>query len=77
MTDAEERFRFVIGQREVSIRDINLDAFADGVIAHRFGHGFHENPHGGADTPTVERLSWTMGWNERALQEGEPLGPLP
>jgi hypothetical protein len=50
-----------------SIRDFDLDAFADGIIAHREKKGFHENPYG-ANKLSVKRLSWHMGWNERALQ---------
>lgn len=50
----------------LTIRDLDIDAFADGVAAHRSGLGFHENPHG-TDALTLPRLSWAMGWNERAL----------
>jgi hypothetical protein len=49
------------------LRDLDLDAFADGVLAHRTGIQWHENPHG-PDAMTRRRLSWAMGWNERALQ---------
>lgn len=52
---------------KLTLRDFNMDAFADGVIAHRNGKGFHENPFG-ANTLSVRRLSWSYGWNERALQ---------
>lgn len=47
---------------------IDLDAFADGIVAHRAGVAFHQNPHG-PDALTAARLSWSMGWNERALQQ--------
>lgn len=60
--------RVVLGKEESvpSIGDLSIDAFADGVVAHREGKGFHENPHGIA--PTLSRLSWSLGWNERALR---------
>lgn len=47
---------------------LDIDAFADGVVAHRDGVQFHENPHG-TDAQTVRRLSWHLGWNERALRQ--------
>lgn len=50
-----------------TVRDLDLDAFAEGVLAHRAGKAFHENPDGAA--PTVRRLSWSIGWNERALKD--------
>ena len=50
------------------IRLVDVDAFADGVIAHREGKAFHENPHGW-HAMTVKRLSWSMGWNERGLRQ--------
>ena len=50
-----------------SIRDLDLDAFADGIVAHRDGKAFHENPDG--VKMTTRRFSWAMGWNERALQQ--------
>lgn len=52
--------------RGKNFRDLDIDAFADGVLAHRAGAAFHENPHG-TNALTVARLSWSMGWNERAL----------
>lgn len=55
-----------------TLGDIDLDAFADGVLAHRRGAGFHENPHGHSGMKTAARLSWALGWNERALQCGDP-----
>lgn len=65
---ADERAGFERLLREgCTIRDLDLDAFADGIIAHRDGLGFHENPHT-PDAMTRKRLSWSMGWNERALQ---------
>jgi hypothetical protein len=51
------------------VRLMDVDAFAAGVIAHREGLGFHENPHGATSEQTVARLSWHMGWNERALRQ--------
>ena len=54
-------------QNALTIRDLDLDAFADGIIAHRSGRPIHDNPGGVNSTP--KRLSWTMGWNERALQQ--------
>lgn len=52
----------------LSIRDLDIDAFADGVVAHRGGTRFHENPYG-TNTPIMQRLSWHLGWNERALRQ--------
>jgi hypothetical protein len=49
------------------LRLVDLDALADGIVAHRRGQGFHENPDG--DALTAKRLSWSIGWNERALRE--------
>jgi hypothetical protein len=73
MTESEDAFHQALNKKdEMTVRDLDLDAFADGVIAHRGRQGFHENPHGPAGTPTIERLSWAMGWNERALQKGDP-----
>jgi hypothetical protein len=67
MTDAEEQaFAALLRKPTFNIRDMDIDAFADGVLAHRNGAGFHENPDGMA--PTVRRLSWSFGWNERALR---------
>lgn len=68
MTDDEERFVAFLNNKQSTIRDLDLDAFADGVIAHRNGVAFHENPHG-TDAGTIQRLSWTLGWNERALTQ--------
>lgn len=48
---------------------LDIDALADGIMAQKSGKEFHENPYG-AQTPTVQRLSWHMGWNERALRKG-------
>lgn len=56
----------LLHKEPMSIRDLDLDAFADGIAAHRNGAGFHENPHG-PNRLTVRRLSWSLGWNERAL----------
>lgn len=64
--EAEAAYLRVLRAESLSIRDLDLDAFADGVAAHRAGNGFHENPHGTAAL-TPARLSWSMGWNERAL----------
>jgi hypothetical protein len=41
---------------------LDIDAFADGILAHRAGVELHENPHSGDNV----RLSWSIGWNERA-----------
>ncbi len=68
ITAEEEGYRRALSKDCVSIRDFDIDAFADGVVAHRNGVQFHENPHG-ADALTLRRLSWTIGWNERALQQ--------
>jgi hypothetical protein len=68
MTEAEirDQRKFEKLITSLSIRDLDLDAFADGILAHRDGHGFHENPEGAV--AKVRRLSWSLGWNERALQ---------
>lgn len=68
MTEDEIGYRdYLIKKKgEATVRDLNIDAFADGVLAHRVGLEFHENPHG--DAPTLSRLSWALGWNERALK---------
>lgn len=68
MTKDEERFVKFLEAKESSYRDLDIDAFADGVIAHRNGLGFHENPYG-TDTGTIQRLSWTLGWNERGVAQ--------
>jgi hypothetical protein len=52
------------------LRDFDLDAFADGITAHREGRAFHENPHGRAEVQSLARLSWSYGWNERAIAYG-------
>lgn len=72
MATEEERAAYVrlITGGGPSIRDLDIDAFADGVIAHRSGAGFHENPDG--NDQTVRRFSWSMGWNERALTGRAP-----
>jgi hypothetical protein len=72
MSENEEQlslaaYTALMSKRALTIRDMDIDAFADGVLAHRNGAKFHENPYGMA--LTVRRLSWGMGWNERALQK--------
>lgn len=62
----EPAFDAFLKKENYSIRDLDLDAFADGIVAHRQGKEFHENPDGHA--PTMRRLSWSIGWNERALK---------
>ena len=59
----------IFAAKTLTIRDFDLDAFAEGVLAHRNNKGFHENPFRaeGHDLE-LKRLSWSMGWNERALQ---------
>lgn len=64
----EEEYTRVLRKGTLTTRDLDLDAFADGVLAHRGGAEFHENPHG-TDALTLRRLSWSMGWNERALKQ--------
>ena len=64
MTD-EERYTAYFAKENPTMRDLDIDAFADGVVSHRTGLGFHENPH--RDRNTIQRWSWSMGWNERAL----------
>lgn len=69
LTDAEDRAEFKRAMRTSleSIAVFSIDAFADGVVAHREGKKFHENPRG--TEPTLSRLSWSFGWNERALRQ--------
>lgn len=67
---SDDEAAFVKALRTNSIRDFDLDAFAEGVLAHREGKGFHENPYGGADVRSLARWSWHYGWNERALRHG-------
>jgi hypothetical protein len=62
--DQAARYDRVIRGVDVGIRDLDLDAFADGVLAHRAGWPFHDNPHRDL---LLAGLSWRMGWNERAL----------
>lgn len=64
---AFEAFERLLKKPDHTIRDLDIDAFADGVLAHRNGAEFHENPDG--HVPTVRRFSWSMGWNERALAQ--------
>jgi hypothetical protein len=67
---SDDEAAYVKALRTNSLRDFDIDAFADGILAHRNGRGFHENPHGGAEVPSLARLSWAYGWNERALAHG-------
>lgn len=70
MSEAEEHayMRLVAGA-EINLLtlDFDLDAFAEGILAHRDGAKFHDNPDGTAATP--RRLCWSIGWNERALRQ--------
>lgn len=50
-----------------TVRDLDLDAFADGIVAHRNDLGFHECPF--PDRGSWSALSWRIGWNERALTQ--------
>jgi hypothetical protein len=72
MSTADPRYERLL-RGGATLRDLDLDAFADGILAHREGLGFHQNPHqdphGEGLTFTAARLSWTLGWNERALAE--------
>ena len=63
----EAAYLALLMNKNASLRDLDLDALADGILAHRDGLGFHENPHR-PDAMTRRRLSWAIGWNERALQ---------
>jgi hypothetical protein len=67
MSDERAAYDRLVTTDNLSVRDLDIDAFADGIVAHRSGAGFHENPHG-TDALTVSRLSWSFGWNERALR---------
>lgn len=64
----EDGYTRALSKDPLSIRDLDIDAFADGVVAHRSGVQFHENPHG-TNALTLRRLSWTVGWNERGLRQ--------
>ena len=67
---SDDEAAYVRALKANTLRSLDLDAFADGIIAHRDGKQFHENPHGGADVPSLNRYSWAYGWNERALKHG-------
>jgi hypothetical protein len=56
----------VLAKPNLTVRDIDLDAFADGVMAHRIRLPFHACPH---PSNSVAGLSWRLGWNERALRD--------
>jgi hypothetical protein len=56
----------LLAKPTLTIRDIDLDAFVDGVMAHRIGLPFHACPH---PAQSVAGLSWRLGWNERALRD--------
>jgi hypothetical protein len=61
---AEAAYDAAVAKLTLTVRDLDLDAFADGVLAHRNGEPFHKSPY---DFTTLAGLSWRMGWNERAL----------
>lgn len=63
----EQEYVRVLNEGGPTLRNCDIDAFADGVLAHRMGEAFHQNPDGIACS--VRRLSWAMGWNERALRQ--------
>lgn len=63
---SDPQYERLVLSKNVTMHDLDLDAFADGVLAHRAGKAFHENPDGSA--PTARRLSWSLGWNARALR---------
>lgn len=68
MIEEDESYRKLLeNYGATSLRDLDLDAFADGVVAHRAGLAFHMNPYG--VERTGRRLSWSYGWNERALRD--------
>lgn len=67
LTEEECAYARLLEGTNTSIRDLDLVAFARGIMAYKSGAMFHENPYG-TNTPSVARLSWSMGWNERALQ---------
>ena len=54
--------------------DIDLDAYAYGILGHRAGLSLAENPY----RDQLMRWSWTDGWTERALRTNDkpPLPPL-
>lgn len=54
--------------KPLGFEHLDVDAFADGIIAHRQGIQFHENPR--RETyRSLWRLSWDYGWNQRALRQ--------
>jgi len=65
--EAEAAYLRMLHATSLSLRHLDLDAYADGIVAHRNGAEYHQNPHGGV--LTVARLSWHLGWNERALRQ--------
>ena len=67
INDGEAAYLSLLMNKNASIRDLDLDALADGILAHRDGVAWHKNPHG-PDALTRRRLSWAIGWNERAIQ---------
>ena len=68
--DETTRYERIVMGNLAALRDFDLDALAEGIIAHRNGSVFHDNPYGNAATATLARLSWAFGWNERALSYG-------
>jgi hypothetical protein len=66
--DERAAFARLLDRKDLTIRDLDIDALADGVMAHRAGKGFHENPLG--NDRSILRYSWSFGWNERALAKG-------
>lgn len=64
----EEGFERAMTASPLSLDHLDMDAYADGVIAHRQGVPFHGNPHL-PNWRSLRRLSWGLGWNQRALQE--------
>ena len=63
--------RLLDGLDAKQFRILDLDAFAAGIAAHQAGIEFHANPHGDGEIMTAPRLSWWIGWNERALKAGD------
>jgi hypothetical protein len=63
-----------------TVSDLDLDKFADGIVAHRSGKALHDNPYGWDDLDTlthddhVGSASWAAGWRQRKRRVEYALG---
>jgi hypothetical protein len=60
----------LLRKEQLSLRDLDLDALALGILAHANNQPFHSNPF---LENTIAGLCWRIGWNERALLKQEEL----